>query len=602
MDPTKYFRTISHRCNQEGHIRHYCPANQRPKNVRIANQGTPQEQHNYEKQYEDEERQDYEEQQESYDEYTEESEDDYQSFEEHKEERNVRVTFHLPDKNNSSVDLALARVQAALERTRTPTPPITSPEIQTPQDSETEDSLPEPAKPQSNVTLTLEEYHFKWENPLPDGATHSHFIRDSLDNLREEYKLRGEVHSRWILKTSCHHEPKIHLQKHLRATQNQTTESLKAKDIVKTIKAIFKDTPPKKIPKWMPEWIRTFEKIKDEDALPLFNEFTHKIPLQEGTTPKFLPVYACTKDELEALREYIEENLRKGYIRPSRSPVGYSILFVPKKNGKLQICIDYRSLNAITIKDRNSLPRIDESLDRLIGATRFTKLDIIVAYHNLRVAPKDVWKTAFRCRYGLFEYLVMPMGLTNAPVSFQTFMNYVLKDYIDKICIVYLDDILVYSKNSEEHRQHVIIVLEALDKYNLKVELEKTEFEVTECEFLGAIVMIEGIKMDPKKVDTIQKWLRPQNVKDIQAFLGLCNYYRRFIKQYSHMSTALSELTKIGIHFDITPSRIRAFNILKESFLSTPILKLYDPDLPIKIKTNASDAALGACLCQLQPN
>ncbi|EPS35050.1 hypothetical protein H072_11652 [Dactylellina haptotyla CBS 200.50] len=348
--------------------------------------------------------------------------------------------------------------------------------------------------------------------------------------------------------------------------------------------------------------IRTFEKIKDEDALPPFNEFTHEIPLQKGTTPKFLPVYACTKDELEALREYIEENLRKGYIRPSRSPAGHPILFVPKKNRKLRICIDYRSLNAITIKDRNSLPQINESLDRLIKATHFTKLNIIVAYHNLQVAPKDVWKTAFRCRYKLFEYLIMPMGLTNAPASFQTFMNHVLKDHIDKICIVYLDDILVYSKNPEEHRQHVITVLEALDKYNLKVELEKTEFEVTECEFLGAIVTTEGIKMDPKKVDAIQKWPRPQNVKDIQAFLGLCNYYRRFIKQYSHMSTALSELTKIGVHFDMTPSRIRAFNILKEFFLSAPILKLYDPDLPIKIEIDVSDAALGACLCQLQPN
>jgi hypothetical protein len=419
--------------------------------------------------------------------------------------------------------------------------------------------------------------------------------------------------------TRCNHQkpekkkPKKHTpakEVHLRLTTHLSAKEIRhrMKRKPNTLKRIWLRTKDllnivtSKIPQWIAKGVRTFKIPTDKDALPKFNEFTHEIPLKDGTAPKFMPVYACTQEELEALREYIEENLRRGYIRPSRSPAGHPILFVPKKNGKLRICVDYRSLNDITIKDRNSLPRIDESLDQLQGAKIFTKLDIVAAYHNLRIAPKDVWKTAFRTRYGLFEYLVMPFGLTNAPASFQTFMNHVLKDYIDKICIVYLDDILIYSKNPEEHRDHVNMILRALDKWDLKVELEKTEFEVTQCEFLGAIVTTNGIKMDPKKVEAIQNWPVPQTVKEIQAFLGLCNYYRRFIKQYSHLATALTELTKIETPFDMTPERLKSFRTLKESFLTAPILKLYDPKLPIKVETDASDAALGACLCQLHPD
>ncbi|KAJ6259180.1 hypothetical protein Dda_6078 [Drechslerella dactyloides] len=359
-----------------------------------------------------------------------------------------------------------------------------------------------------------------------------------------------------------------------------------------------------KIPKWISKEARNvFQPAPEGQTLPEINSFKHSIPLQEGTQPRFMPIYGCTDQEAAALREYIEENLKTGYIRPSNSPAGHPILFVKKKDSeKLRICIDYRTLNAITIKDRGPLPLISESFDRISGAIIYTKLDLTNAYYNIRINPGEEWKTAFRTRYGLFEYLVMPFGLTNAPATFQTFMNHVLRKYIDNTCVVYLDDILIYSKDPSEHRIHVNQILETLNQHKLKVKPEKSEFEVTEVEFLGAIITPHGIKMDPKKVQAIQDWPTPKTLKEVQAFLGLCNYYRRFVQEYSYLAIALSELTKKDIHFEMTKKRTKAFQTLKEAFISAPILKLYDPELPVRIEADASIAALGACLLQKQPD
>ncbi|EGX43839.1 hypothetical protein AOL_s00211g1 [Orbilia oligospora ATCC 24927] len=198
--------------------------------------------------------------------------------------------------------------------------------------------------------------------------------------------------------------------------------------------------------------------------------------------------------------------------------------------------------------------------------------------------------------------MVMPFGLTNAPASFQAFINHVLREHIDVICVIYLDDILIYSKNLEEHKKHVNLILASLQKYDLQYTKEKSEFAVTECEFLGAIITSNSIKMDPKKVQTIQDWPIPQKVKEVQSFLELYNYYRHFIRKYSFMSAALSELTKKQVKFEMTPERIAAFDIFKNSFVSAPILRIYDLKLPIKVETDASVAALGACLLQLHPD
>src|SRR5690606_7659833 len=189
--------------------------------------------------------------------------------------------------------------------------------------------------------------------------------------------------------------------------------------------------------------------------------YDHAIPLKEGFTPPFGPLYSLSHNELKTLREWLDDNLSKGFIRASSSPAGAPILFVKKKDGSLRLCVDYRGINEGTIKNRYPLPLIKETLNQLSRAKIYTTLDIRGAYNLVRMAEGDEWKTAFRTRYGLFESLVMPFGLTNAPATFQHFINDVLRPYLDQFCTAYLDDILIYSDNLEDHVKHVRLVLQA---------------------------------------------------------------------------------------------------------------------------------------------
>ena len=232
----------------------------------------------------------------------------------------------------------------------------------------------------------------------------------------------------------------------------------------------------------------------------------HAIEIEEGKEPPWGPIYALSPHELEVLREYIDGALAKGWIRHSNSSAAAPILFVPKKGGegKLRLCVDYRALNKITKKDRTPIPLISEILDRLQGAKTFTKLDLTDAYHRIRIRSGDEWKTAFRTRYGLFEYLVLPFGLVNAPATFQKYINKALGDLVDVICIVYLDDILIYSKNAAEHTRHVRQVLEKLRAAELFVNLKKCEFSTSSVSFLGFVVGEDGIEMEQDRVAAIR--------------------------------------------------------------------------------------------------
>src|SRR5207248_3125247 len=239
-----------------------------------------------------------------------------------------------------------------------------------------------------------------------------------------------------------------------------------------------------------------------------------------------------------------EENLKKGFIRPFESSAGATILFQKKKDGTLRLCIDYRGLNDGTIKNRYPLPRIDELLDRVEGAVIYTKLDLRTAYNLIRIALGDEWKTAFRSRYEHFEYQVMPFGLTNAPASMQSLVNDILKPFLDLFIIAFLDDILIYSRNLKEHILHVRQVLEALYKVRLYIKPEKCEFHITTVNFLGYTLTPEGTKMDESKVQSVLQWLQPKTIKEIQTFLGLANFYRRFIQGYSTIVAPLT-ITKL---------------------------------------------------------
>jgi transposase InsO family protein len=355
----------------------------------------------------------------------------------------------------------------------------------------------------------------------------------------------------------------------------------------------------------LPTYLEGYRDVFDPSAaamLPEHHAMEHKIELIEGKEPPWGPVYALSEPELEELREYLESATKQGRIRRSISPAGAPIMFVPKKGGGLRLCVDYRGLNQITVKNRTPLPLISETLDRLEGAKVFTKLDLADAYNRLRIRKGDEWKTAFRTRYGHFEYLVMPFGLSNAPATFQAYINQALIGLVDVTCVIYLDDILIYSANPERHETDVKEVLDRLRQHKLYAKLKKCEFGVKNVEFLGFIVSTTGIAMDPERISTIRDWPVPKSVKDLQVFLGFSNFYRRFIEGYSKIARPLTDLLRKDATkgpFVLTEEAVDAFAELRRCFTTAPMLSHFDPSLRTRTETDASMFAAGGVLSQL---
>jgi RNase H-like domain found in reverse transcriptase/Reverse transcriptase (RNA-dependent DNA polymerase)/Integrase zinc binding domain/Retroviral aspartyl protease len=352
------------------------------------------------------------------------------------------------------------------------------------------------------------------------------------------------------------------------------------------------------IPQQYSEFVDVFSKTSAE-MLPSERPFDCTIDLKDPEAPMpFKPIYNLSPKEQEAQKIYIQENLAKGFIRPSKSPAGSPQFFVAKKDGSLRPCVDYRELNALTIKDRTPLPLISDLIDRTAHAKIFTKIDLRGAYNLVRVKPGDEWKTAFRTRFGLFEYLVMPFGLTNAPAVFQRMMNTIFSDVIDVFVVIYLDDILVYSPDEESHVSHVRLVLSRLREYKLYAKLEKCEFHVSKVEFLGFVLSNGTVAMDPSKVSSVSTWPAPSSVREIQSFLGFVNFYRRFIPGFAKIAHPITSLTKKNTPFHWTVECQDAFEELKRLVTSQPILQTVDPSLPFVLQTDASDFAIGAVLSQ----
>jgi hypothetical protein len=351
----------------------------------------------------------------------------------------------------------------------------------------------------------------------------------------------------------------------------------------------------------IPEEYRRYDKLFQEEletGLPEHSQWDCEIPLIEGQQPKFHKIYPLNPTQSQALKEYLEENLRKGYIRPSTSPAGYPILFVPKKNGKLRLCVDYRQLNQITIKNRYPLPLIAELRDQLKDAQWFTTLDLKGAYNLIRIKEGEEWKTAFRTNQGHFEYLVMPFGLTNAPASFQTMIDHVLREYINVFVVVYLDDILIYSKDLESHKQHVHKVLKTLQDAKLLAEPEKCRFHQQEVNFLGNTIKPGSIQMEASKIAAIRDWPEPTNVTGIRGFLGYTNFYRKYIAKYGDIARPLTDLTKNDVKFEWTDKQQKAFDTIKAKVLEDPILMNANPEEPYEVEADASDWCLGGQLNQ----
>jgi hypothetical protein len=354
----------------------------------------------------------------------------------------------------------------------------------------------------------------------------------------------------------------------------------------------------RRIPKSYEEFKAMFIEKKGIRALPKHQPWDHEIELEEGKQPGFERIIPLSEKELEILKRYIDENLAKGFIRKSKSSAGYPVLFAPKKDGTLRMCIDYRKLNAITKKNRYPLPNIQELRDRLSRAKIFTALDLRGAYNLIRMKEGEEWKTAFRSRYGHYEYTVMPFGLTNAPATCQELVNRALNECLDDYAIAYLDDILVYSDNEREHVEHVKEVLRRLREYGLELKPTKCEFHKTEVEFLGHMVGINGVRISETKIKTIKEWKTPHTVKDIQSFLGFVNFNRMFIKDFAKITLPLTRLTRKETVWRWGESQQQAFEQLKEACTTEPVLVAFRSGEPLRFETDASDLAEGAVALQ----
>ena len=322
------------------------------------------------------------------------------------------------------------------------------------------------------------------------------------------------------------------------------------------------------------------------------------IELVPGTNPISKTPYRMAPNEMKELKKQIEELLEKGFIRPSVSPWGAPVLFVKKKDGSLRLCIDYRELNKVTVKNKYSLPHIDDLLDQLSGAQIFSKIDLRSGYHQLRVRAEDIPKTAFRTRYGHYEFLVMPFGLTNAPAVFMDYMNRVFRQYLDQFVVVFIDDILVYSKSLEEHERHLRIVLNILKDKRLYAKLSKCEFWLTEVKFLGHVISQEGVAVDSAKVEAVLRWNRPRTVTEVRSFLGLAGYYRRFIQNFSRIALPLTKLTRKNQPFSWDEKCEASFQELKKKLTSAPVLVIPDPKETYVVYSDASKHGMGCVLMQ----
>ena len=352
------------------------------------------------------------------------------------------------------------------------------------------------------------------------------------------------------------------------------------------------------IPTEYKEFIDVFAEPNIE-ILPEDRPYECEIPLSaDATNLPFRAIYNLSPKENEALEIFINENLAKGFIRPSKSPIGAPIFFVSKKGGELRPCIDFRDLNEVTIKDRHPLPLINDLLDRVAGAKVFSKLDLKGAYNLMRMKKGEEWKTAFRCRLGHYEYTVMPFGLCNAPSLFQRMMSSIFKDMVDIFVIIYLDDILVFSRNLLEHRQHVRQVLRRLRDNKLFAKLSKCLFEVDRVEFLGFDISSTGISPVVDKLAVIRDWPVPTSAKEVLSFLGLINFYRRFIQDFAVISKPLTDLKKKDVDFDWSQACQSSFATLKDKLLTAPILHHVDWSKPFVLECDASDFAVGAVLSQ----
>ncbi|KEP45598.1 putative Transposon Tf2-1 polyprotein, partial [Rhizoctonia solani 123E] len=332
--------------------------------------------------------------------------------------------------------------------------------------------------------------------------------------------------------------------------------------------------------------------------LPPHRSYDLDIDLIDPNKPVKGPVYPLRASDDEEMRQILKEQLDKGLIRPSKSKYSSPVHFVNKKNGKCRMVVDYRQLNANTVKNAYPLLLIQTLVEKLQGAKVFSTLDLKSRYNLVRIKEGDEWKTAFKTKYGLFEYRVMPFGLCNAPAAFQHFMNNIFRDILDVYVVIYLDDILIFSNSKEDHVKHVQEVLKRLRDNSCYCNLEKCFFFKPEVEYLGVIANREGVRANPEKITKAVDWATPRTVKGVQEFLGFVNFYQRFIKDFNKIVFPLYKLLNKDVPWTWETQQEESFKVLKQALVDSPILIQPDPSKEFFLECDASDYATGAILNQ----
>ena len=364
------------------------------------------------------------------------------------------------------------------------------------------------------------------------------------------------------------------------------------------------DAPPEQRPPALVRLLKEFADVMPDKLGPVDltakspGGIEHVIELTPDAKPHAAPLRRYSPIEDAEIRRVVEEQLTLGRMRESTSPWGSMVLLAKKKDGTLRFCVDYRVLNNSTIKNRYALPLADDCFDRARGARVFSKLDLHSGFWQIRLAEQSAAMTAFRTRFGHYEYTVLPMGLCNAPGTFMHVMNSIFRRQLERFMLVFLDDMFIYSRTENEHIGHLREVLEVLRREGLYLKPSKCEWMLPEVEFLGHRIGRDGLSVDPHKVDAVNHWTAPTNVSELRSFLGLAGYYRRFLEQYSKIAFPLTELTKDDIEWKWGDAEAAAFAQLKAMLTSAPVLKLANPDLPYVIHCDASGYAIGACLMQ----
>jgi hypothetical protein len=325
--------------------------------------------------------------------------------------------------------------------------------------------------------------------------------------------------------------------------------------------------------------VRDFSDVFLEElpGMPPYREVEFVIDPLPETAPTFKQSYRMSVEELKGLKKQLVELQEAGYIRPNSSPCGAPVLFVQKKEGSQGMCVDYRSLNDVTVKNKYPLPRIEDLFDQMRGAKVFSKIDLRSGYHQMKNRPSDIPKTILSTRYGIYEFTVMTFGLTNAPTCFMNLMNKVFMEYLDRFVVVFIDDILIYSQSDNDHEEHLRLVLQKLRDNQLYAKFSKCEFWIGEVPFLGHIISNGGISVDPAKVKEIMEWRVPTTVTEIRSFLGLAGYYRRFIEGFSKIAKPMTSLLEKGKEFKWDEKCQDSFDLLKKRLMSPPVLVM--PDL-----------------------